>query len=187
MITDLSKLNEFFIVIPINPEPWAVGPIGVTNKNGKPRGFMGQNLQLRNYQDAVRPHIRNHLEKIDSDVAQFFPIKNTCRITMYFWRCLDEYVTTRKSSRNWADATNMAKALEDAIQGVLIVNDRNNTQVSCAIVEQGTMVRAGPIIHLEWSNIQNIGPDISKIHPQLLTNAMSAFGAANEFVFDNQV
>ena len=44
---------NYWLVLPLNPEPWRVGPVGVTRKNGL-RGFVGKDAQLEAYKEAVR-------------------------------------------------------------------------------------------------------------------------------------
>lgn len=171
--------------IPVNPEPWAIGPIGVSNKGGKARGFVGQNQQLRNYQDAVKEDIRSQI--ILSELYFNFPVSSPVILNLFFFRRLDDYqsVTGRKSSRNAADATNMQKAFEDAIQGLLIVNDRNNIQVSSAIMEQGPHVAPGTIMVMQWS--ENLTPDTSQLNSATIAAARQKFELADKFIFNNEV
>ncbi len=175
---------SFLLAIAVNPEPWAIGSVGVTNKGGKYRGFVGQNLQLRNYQDAVRTEIKKQLET--SEYATWFPVSVPTRVHLYFYRRLDDYKLEgdRKSSRNYADATNMQKAFEDAMQGVLIENDRNNIQVSSAIMEQGPDVTPGTIMVMEWG--ADLKPECS-LHDVVIAAAKAKFAEADKFSFNNEV
>jgi Holliday junction resolvase RusA-like endonuclease len=113
----------------LNPEPWAVGPVDLGRKNGKVYGTIGRNQQLAAYQDAVREEIGDKQELVTGPV----------QLTFFFWRNRASYVTpserTRQKGR--ADASNMGKALEDALQNVLFENDREVNDVRSVIVAQG--------------------------------------------------
>jgi len=61
------------------------------------------------------------------------------QLTFYFWRKLEAHLTTesgKKVRRHQVDATNMQKALEDALQGVILDNDRDVRRIESVIVEQ---------------------------------------------------
>lgn len=117
----------------INPEPWAVGPLDLGRKSGKLYATMGQNQQLAAYQEAVRDELR-------SQDPEF--IEGQAFIQAWFWRNRAEYTTPnqRKHRKHEADGTNMLKAIEDACQGVLFNNDRDNQAGAWWIVEQGAEV-----------------------------------------------
>lgn len=170
-------------ILPINPEPWAIGPIGVTNKSGRARGFVGKNLQLDNYQNAVRTMLTQQLAEVEG--REIFPLAVPCKVKFWFWRRLDSYQTQtgRKSSRNWADATNMQKALEDAIQGILTGNDRHNYCVSSEIVHQAEEVLPGIVIQVQPA--QAFSP--FEMSVPTFERALEIFARADQFVFDNTV
>lgn len=177
---------QFFL--PINPEPWAIGPVGYTNKGGKPRGFVGENKQLRTYQDAVREYLRMQLASIQGPHP--FPLSSPLDVKFWFWRRLDSYElqSGKKHSRHWADATNMQKALEDAIQGVLTGNDKNNLRVSSEIVSQGTMTHPGIVIAI--SQARPFDPTdhySSPLGKESYEEALRIFAEADKFTFDNKV
>src|SRR6478609_2923648 len=101
----------------INPQQWAVGPLSVGKKNGKAFPIMGRNQELHAYQESIRELL-----------GKFSPVKfepGFIQLKFWFWRRLDTYEgSSRKVTGNAVDATNMQKALEDALQGVLFDNDR---------------------------------------------------------------
>lgn len=129
-------------VLDINPEPWAVGPLGVGRKNGKVYPYVGPNQQLISYQQAVK----EELESLDGRLY----IKCDFELNFWFWRNIASHLTPsgRKASANYADTTNLQKATEDALQGVLFSNDRNCKSVSSEIVDQGPDVRGLVVILL---------------------------------------
>lgn len=170
-------------ILPINPEPWAIGPVGVTNRSGKSRGFVGKNLQLDTFQNAVRDMLKQQLGAMEG--RELFPLAVPCKLKFYFWRRLDSYeaATGRKSSRNWADSTNMQKALEDAIQGVLTGNDKHNYQVASEIVHQAEEVLPGIIIDLQPAT--PFTP--AEMGVATFERALEIFAKADQFIFDNTI
>lgn len=143
----------------INPEPWAIGPLGVKYAGPKRIPFVGENANLASYQKAVKQYFK------DNYVCQ--PHDGMTEFEFYFWRRLDQYelASGKKHQRHVADATNMQKALEDALQGVLVTNDRNVRYITSCVVEQGPDVNPGIIILHKTINPENFwqgGPDWRK-------------------------
>ncbi len=128
----------------LNPEPWAIGT--VTPRKGGAR--IAPNANLVAYQSAVK----EELEDVHMLPEEYRNIK------FYFWRQQARYVSMddKIRSRNQADATNMQKALEDALQGILFENDREVRKISSEIVEQGydvepkILIVAEPYNPLNW-------------------------------------
>jgi Holliday junction resolvase RusA-like endonuclease len=135
-------IERWYTLAGINPEPWAIGPLSVIQRGAKRWPVVGPNLQLQTYQSAVRQAIQNQ------GVPKIVDVE--CQLTFYFWRRLDRYVAPneRRHARHVADATNMQKGLEDALQGVLLTNDRLVSVISSRIVEQTTETSPGIIICL---------------------------------------
>jgi Holliday junction resolvase RusA-like endonuclease len=106
-----------WFVLAVNPDPWAIGPLGVGKRNGKYFPYVGRNNQLHSYKEAIA-----------SELAE-----GTYDLSFYFWRRLDEHASGRK---HVADATNLQKATEDALQGILFDNDRDVHRITSTIVEQ---------------------------------------------------
>lgn len=171
--------------VPINPEPWTIGPVGYTTKGGRPRGFVGVNQQLRNYQDAIRTYLKDRVRAIPGG-DELFPLKMPLDVKFWFWRRLDNYEleSGKKHNRHWADATNMQKALEDAIQGIITGNDRENYRISSEIVHQGKDVSPGIVIELRPAEPFEPGQTIGW---QTYKEALSMFADADKFTFDNKV
>jgi len=108
-------------VLGLNAEPWRVGPLGVGRTKAKKLfPYVGRDQQLYAYQEAVKMGL-NHLYPN----APLLP-EVEVELVFYFHHVLEEYETAsgRKTRDNEADLTNLVKATEDAIQGVLIRNDR---------------------------------------------------------------
>jgi Holliday junction resolvase RusA-like endonuclease len=140
-----SHDNEgWYIIEGINPEPWTAPTAMTGRKGGKTFARLVQSDTLRSFQLAVKeefPDQNGHVDMAVTDVAlQFF-----------IWRQLPSYEIEdgRKSRRHVADATNLQKALEDALQGILFKNDRQVTSVSTTIVEQAETTTPLILIHME--------------------------------------
>lgn len=134
---------ESWFAMAINPEPWAVGPVSVGRKNGGIFPIVGQNAQLAAFQEAIREEMEEHTS---------ITLTERVKLTFYFWRVLDSYQTKRgpRHRKHTADTTNMQKALEDALQGILYDNDRTNRDIRSVTVEQGPDVKPKILIHVEY-------------------------------------
>lgn len=115
----------------INPEPWTA-PSAVRGKGGKIVAIKGGKNEA--FQKALA-------ESFQELRVQPIPAGQEVSVAFYFWRSSEE--------GNRADATNLLKAAEDALQGHLYANDRNNRQVSACIVAQGPDVEPRILIHIE--------------------------------------
>lgn len=133
----LPPPNERWYGVNINPEPWAVGPLDIMRRGGKIVPTYGRNQQLHMYQEALRDEIKRtyppHMQEI---------LRPGYELDFWFWR------NTEKG--NVADATNLQKATEDALQGLLLQNDREVVRVASTIVEQGPDVYGTVIFRVRW-------------------------------------
>lgn len=126
----------------VNPEPWAVGPISVGRRQSKMVPVVGRNQQMEAYKEAIR-----------EEFAQRYPgdrvLPGRYSLDFFFWRRLDS-ASTGNRRQHQADGTNMMKATEDALQGLVIGNDRDVQRASWAIVSQGPTVAPGVVIRVQW-------------------------------------
>lgn len=137
----MTELNGRWFYVPINPEPWAIGPLGLGRRNGRMFPKVGRNQQLHAYKEAVR-----------SELASQDPLPDgEYQLKFFFWRQIATYTDTGgiRRHRNVADTTNLQKATEDALQDVLFVNDRNVKSIQSIIVEEGPEVTGQILIHAE--------------------------------------
>lgn len=127
-----------WFILEVNPEPWAVGDLSIGRKNGKMFPMMGRNQQLFAYKEAVKEEIGK---------PELF-IEGKIELQFYFWRRRDEYTTPQQRGhrKHEADGTNMAKATEDALQGLLFKNDKDVNSMNWYIVEQGPDVTPRVVI-----------------------------------------
>jgi Holliday junction resolvase RusA-like endonuclease len=131
-----DSLTWTWYLLDINPEPWAIGSVVLGRREGKVYGNIGRNQQLWNYQQAVKQELKKLNPKIETREDYII-----C-LDLYFWRELPSYQgSTKKIQKHIADATNLQKGLEDALQGVLFINDRSVGGVRSSIVAQGPEVQ----------------------------------------------
>lgn len=135
--------NERWYALNINPEPWAVGPLDLLRRGGKLAPTMGRNVQLHMYQQAVKEELARKYAEVGAA-----PLVPGYALSFFFWR------DTQKG--NYADTTNLTKATEDALQGVLITNDREVIRNYAEIVRQGPGVNGGVIFCVQ-SNLKREG------------------------------
>ena len=108
-------------IIDIHPVQWRVPPFSIGRRGGKAFPIAGKDQQLAAYQEAIRD------ELIEQGAQMMEP---PYRVEMWFWR------STAGRGTRYADATNLLKSAEDALQGAVIDNDRNNLTVVSHIIEQ---------------------------------------------------
>ena len=111
----------------INPEPWRTPGI-------PKRGYPVKDGKLQAYQDALADEI---VEQNKVTMHDGFLV-----VEFYFWR--------NTQFNKPADATNCQKATEDALQGILYLNDKKNRRVTSEIIEQSTETE--PLILIRVSN-----------------------------------
>jgi Holliday junction resolvase RusA-like endonuclease len=155
--------DDYWYCLGLNPEPWAVGDIGIGRKGGKHFARMSPNANLASFQEAVREALEG---------CNQLPL-GEYKLTFYLWRQQVQYLNSKdkRVTRNQADATNMQKALEDALQGVLFDNDRNVRDIRTVIVEQGKNVKPAIVIHAQMA--PELNPDEIPNH---IWDAIDAIG-----------
>lgn len=130
--------------LPINPEPWAIGPVSVGRAKGKVYPIVGQNQQLNAFKEAIREQLGTGHHVITGKVW----------MRLFVSRQMLAYVGARgrKNRNNEADATNMQKAIEDACQGILFENDRDVNDIRTVIISQDTDCKPAIILGVKPNN-----------------------------------
>jgi Holliday junction resolvase RusA-like endonuclease len=130
-----------WIVLRLNPQPWAIGPLSLGRKPGGFYPKIGPNAQLVAYQNAVREGLQAQGVKM---------LIGEVELRFYFSRTIESYKrrTGRNVSAHASDITNLQKATEDALQGVLIANDRDVVACSSVLLDQGVEARSFIIIRI---------------------------------------
>lgn len=133
---------HWYLVEGVNPEPWAASEASIGRKGGKFFPHFHKPEQLRLYQESIKSEFveqNPHAVEMTGDIE----------ITFYFWRQLPSFEIHEEGAKrrsNRADATNLQKALEDALQGILYQNDRDIVSVRSVIVEQEKETSPGILI-----------------------------------------
>lgn len=135
--------TDWYHLVGINPIPWKASQVGGRRKNGSPVVYKPE--ELKNYQESIKSELE-WCTAVDYERIE---------LQFYFWRRLDtlDRQSGRKATDHRADATNLQKALEDALQGVLFANDRNVVHVNTWLMEQGPEVTPRILIGLSEATI----------------------------------
>lgn len=147
-------MNERWFFAEVNPVPWTVPNIAVRrSKGGKPYPQLYASETLITYKKALRDEIEDRYGAIEPTGA---PIG----LDFFFYRQLETFETKRGRKRhsNYADATNLQKAAEDALQGVLFINDSQVQQVTSTIIEQSSDTYPAVVIKLTLNPEPNLPP-----------------------------
>lgn len=144
-----------FLIEHIQPEPWEAAQASTGRRKGKLFVQHYSPEAMVQYKDALAKEFIQQYGKPCED-PNFPPVN---RIQFYFWREVVRYETPtgKIQTGNVADATNLQKSTEDALQGILYPNDRTNFHVSSAIVAQAFGVLPGIMIvadHVEDINAE---------------------------------
>lgn len=111
----------------INPEPWEAPQASTGRRGKKIFTSMHSTAKQRNYQEAIKEMADDLL------LEQPFFINPPYDVRFFFWR-------DTTGGAMVADATNLQKSTEDALQGKFYSNDRYNPAVSSVIIDQGAHV-----------------------------------------------
>lgn len=122
------------VIWDINPEPW-------TSPTIPRRGRPAKDGKLVAYQQAVQDEIEEMRQGKFFELEMYDP-DDYVHLTIYFWRS--------SAHGQQADATNLLKSTEDALQGILFKNDRKNWHVESAIVEQTPETRPCIVIDHDY-------------------------------------
>ena len=118
----------------LNPTPWMAPDLSIgRGKGGRVYPQAHSPASMKAYQAAITEAFEQAYPNHEP-----FP-KDTPLFAMFFyWRKRDTYKTPtgRTSTAKRADVTNINKATEDALQGLLYVNDVDNVTVYGRMVEQ---------------------------------------------------
>lgn len=157
------KSGYHWFVLDVNPEPWAIGPLGVSRKSGKLIPYVGRNMQLHAYKEAIK-------EALGTEPGVW--IEGKVQLRMYFWRQRAEYSTpqARTHRKHEADVTNLQKATEDALQGVLFKNDKDVNDIHSIMVEQGPNVRGKVVIGIKANQEMPVNMALFPAEVSLLIN-----------------
>lgn len=152
-------MTDIWLHVPVNPEPWAIGPVGYARRNGKMSAYVGRNAQLDAYKQAVAEAVSEYWGNLPVLEGKF-------KVHFYFWRNQAEYTTaqSRQHRKHEADATNLQKATEDALQGIVFSNDKDNKMVGSVVMAQGPSVVGQIVINIQdWDQTEDSKYYLSKM------------------------
>lgn len=115
----VTSEKTWYLIEGINPEPWRASEGSLGRKNGKVFIQFHKPGTVRDYQEALKETFL--AEYPDASITE-----SVISLELIFWRQMT----------NVADATNLQKSTEDALQGVLFKNDQQVKFVSSYIAEQ---------------------------------------------------
>jgi Holliday junction resolvase RusA-like endonuclease len=122
-----------WIVPDVNPMPWTSPEATIGRRGGKLVPQVHQSQRVKGYQEELREYLER---SYDCD-----PLDYDITLRLWFWRQLGG--TNRR-----ADATNLQKSTEDALHGLLFLNDSQVRRVTSVIVQQTSKTNPGLVI--EW-------------------------------------
>jgi Holliday junction resolvase RusA-like endonuclease len=135
--------SYWYVIDGINPVPWTAPSVSVGRKNGKPYPQVYSSSELKNYKEALAEAIRDRYP--DAEV-----IEDEIALRFLFWRRLDSMEGNKRRKGHVADATNLQKAAEDALQGVLFKNDVQVIHAESWVMAQHDAVEPCVVIELVW-------------------------------------
>jgi len=152
---DNSVQREQWFIVPVNPQPWTVPTFSAGMKNGHMFCSPAPDAKGNDFKEAVQEELR---------AQNAYMMKAPYRIEFWFDHKLE---STRSKA---VDATNMQKLAEDALQGIVIDNDRNVSEIHSYNFEQDGMAAGMFLIHVvdnakppgipyhilvEWAKVRN--------------------------------
>lgn len=132
-----------FVIVGINPIPWSVPDFIPKGKHVQ----AVKNGELVAYQEAVKDEVAKQMCE-----GPLYPFEEDAwlELQLNFWRQLTQgqVFGGRKTKSNYADATNLQKSTEDALQDLAFPNDRRVRRVVTEIHEQADDTLPGIIIRI---------------------------------------
>jgi Holliday junction resolvase RusA-like endonuclease len=127
--------HRALLIMDLNPEPWTPGTASMGFKGKQRYAKISKDERLRNYQEGVRENIMQAYP----DLPMLFSAGIELHLICKFWRQLDKYTsgTGRQAQRHVADATNLTKAVEDALQTIFYKNDNQVKHSEGEIIMEG--------------------------------------------------
>lgn len=123
--------GSWYLLDGINAEPWTAPSVSHGRRGGAVTTTVYKNEQLRSFQEAVG-------EAMERQYPDAPKLEGAIELEFYIWRQQAVYQGRRgKVQKHQVDATNLQKALEDALQGYLYGNDREVHAIKTTVMAQG--------------------------------------------------
>ena len=169
-------MTDQWYVLPVNPEPWAIGPVGYARRAGRMTAYVGRNTQLDTYKKTIQ-------EAIESESPVM--LEGKLSVTFFFWRHRAEYKTPQAHThrKHEADVTNLQKSTEDALQSVLYKNDKDNIHVDSYIMAQGPDVIGKVVIRISEAEVldPSVFPDEVLKKIEEIDNPVTSINTPNSY------
>lgn len=171
-------MNSYWFVLRVNPVPWTAPEVAIGRKGGKVYPMVFSPEELRNYKEAIREELEKELEERH---PEFVPIEDEIGLEFYFVRNIAVDATNARRRTHVADATNLQKSTEDALQGLLFVNDSQVVHVQSVVIDQSEDAIPAVAIRLIWH------PTLPKLPPEIdkqMTKTIDVAAHAEDNVHD---
>lgn len=173
----------WYMVEGINPQPWEASEGQVV---GRRKVVFHKTDQLRFYQLALGVSFTDQNPRYVA-LKTGIPLK----VLFLFWREIEVVEKTGggTSRSNIADATNLQKAAEDALQNVLYGNDQKNVDVRSRIVEQDVgvspriMIYISPDPGLSDFEASTVAEQFDRLHKDLPAGPSNILANSNDDLF----
>lgn len=135
-MSDYGQSTQYKVIFikDLNPEPWTPGTASLGFKGKQRYPVISKDQRLRDYQEGVKENIKEAYPTLE-----MFPEGVELHLICKFWRQLEHYTSGRgrEAARKVADATNLTKAVEDALQTILYKNDNQVKHSEGEIIMEG--------------------------------------------------
>jgi Holliday junction resolvase RusA-like endonuclease len=107
----------------VQPEPWTSPTASIGRRSGKLMAQVHKNPKVRSYQEELKEEFSRRYPKQK-------PLRGDLEVHFWFWRNVP-------TTGSYADATNLQKSTEDALQDLLYFNDKQVQQATSTVAQQG--------------------------------------------------
>lgn len=164
--------GEFYCIRNVNPEPWEPPEGALVRRGGKLTVGFYPHPKMVAYKEALRYEFSKHHP---NPVCYDEPVD----LTIWFWRELEGHA-------NVADATNLQKATEDALQGLLFTNDRHVQSATSHIVAQAADVAPQLFVHVRaagfgYGDVTEFAASVAPAEEEQVSNIRQDFGVKDIF------
>lgn len=160
----MTTRTENWLYLTVNPEPWAIGPVGYSRRGGKMSAYVGRNQQLAAFQEAVREEVAEQWGD-----RLMIPSGINISLAFWFWRQRAEYTTPKAKvhRKHEADSTNMQKACEDALQGIVFENDRDVREIRTVQMAQDSDTVGRIVIRVRAARRDQYEHEFDRLPPEV--------------------
>lgn len=160
----------------VNPEPWVVPPFSPARVGKKLIVKAGRDQGLHAYQEAIKDELRSQNAEM---------LKPPYGLKFWFFHRVEQYRTQsgRTVTTNIPDVTNLQKAAEDALQGLVIDNDRHVifTQSARAVAMEDPYFIIEVIHNIQLADMLELSPAAHLVREDFLINREKVVEGGNEW------